>query len=671
MSETRLTADHHVEHDLPPDEAKRQIALLRAEVRRLTERFDQQTAVIAALSQKNDALQEAFDTALAERDKILTSSAWRATRAIQQAMGIPQRALASILKPRAEAPAAPPPQAEPTAADVYAQWVSAYDRLTQEDRDLIAAAVERLPHRPAISIVIPADGAAANALLEKTLASIRSQIYPAAGICLGKDAPPGGDFVALLMPGDLLPEQALFEIALEILAHPEAGMIYTDEDRIDESGRRSDPAFKPDFSIELQLGAPLTGRLTVYRRALLDELGVSPVAIGPAAEQVLALRVALRCGADRIRHIPAVLCHRLAAEAPTRDLARDPASDAALAAIGRSLGDVTVAPLPGHAVWNRVTWPLPDPLPRVSVIIPTRDRADLLARCVMGLLYRTDYPDLDILIIDNDSIDAGTLSLFQLLQTDPRVRVIRSPGAFNYSALNNAGVREARGDIILLLNNDVDVMGGGWLKEMVSHAVRPEVGAVGAKLIYGDGRIQHAGVVLGVGQHNAGPGVAGHFGHYEEADDPGYLGQFALTRAVSAVTGACLAVRRDVFLAVGGLNETALPVSFNDVDFCLRIAALGLRIIWTPFAELYHLESASRGQAETPEKVARAAREADYMRDHWGPILDRDPFYNLNFDRRNHAFELARPPYRRKPWLGQGFGKERLPSGPKAIDQDS
>jgi GT2 family glycosyltransferase len=608
--------------------------------------------MIAALSQKNNALQEAFDTALAERDKILTSRAWRATRAIQHVMTSPRRALSPILKPRAVVPA-PPPQSAPSATEAYAAWASTYDTVTPQDRDQIAALIDKLAVRPSISIVIP-EGCGTDALLEKTLASIGDQIYPPSEICLGKDEPSCGDFVALVAPGDLLPAQALFEIALEILAHPDAGMIYTDEDRIDESGHRSDPAFKPDFSIELQLGSPLTGRLTVYRRALLDELGIAPGTIGRGAEQVLAVRVALHCGADRIRHIPAVLCHRLVACGTAHDPIRDPERDAALAAVGRSMGDVTVVPLPGHAAWNKVTWPLPERLPRVSVIIPTRDRADLLARCVMGLLYRTDYPDLDILIIDNDSIDAGTLSLFQLLQTDPRVRVVRIPGAFNYSALNNAGVGEARGDIIVMLNNDVDVMGGGWLKEMVSHAVRPEVGAVGAKLIYGDSRIQHAGVVLGVGQHNSGPGVAGHFGHYEDTEDPGYLGQFALTRAVSAVTGACLVVRRDVFLAVGGLDETALPVSFNDVDFCLRIGTLGLRIIWTPFAELYHLESASRGQAETLEKVVRAAREADYMRDRWGAILDRDPFYNLNFDRKNHVFELARPPYRKKPWRADG-----------------
>jgi hypothetical protein len=164
--------------------------------------------------------------------------------------------------------------------------------------------------------------------------------------------------------------------------------------------------------------------------------------------------------------------------------------------------------------------------------------------------------------------------------------------------------------------------------------------------------------------------VAGHFGHYAAAGDAGYLGQFALTRELSAVTGACLAFRRDVFEAVGGLDETALPISFNDVDFCLRIRAQGFRIIWTPLAELYHLESASRGLAETPEQVAHAAREADYMRNRWGPVLDNDPFYNLNFDRKDHTFELARPPYREKPWRRGGVISATAPVAGKAIEQD-
>jgi GT2 family glycosyltransferase len=668
LSESRPNNAQTGEPDLPPAEAKRQIALLRAEIRRLSTQLDRESAEIGRLSAqveaslaRNGELEAGFAIALGERDKILASKAWRATRVVQQAIGAPRRVLSPLMRlaqrlrapstlPAAEIPPSRPVELEPSASERYEQWVSAYDTLSLDDRALIAAQINGFPERPIISLVISDDGGS-ETLLQKTIASIRDQLYPAWELCLGNNIQVNGAFIACVEPGDLLPDHALYEIAAEIQANPEAEMIYTDEDKIDGSGRRYDPVFKPDFSIEAQLGYHLTGRLTVYRRSLLEAIGISPNGIGYERQQILAVQAALRCGSARIRHIQAILCHQLVDESlDDVAAARQLETDASVAAIARQMGNIQITPMPSHAAWNVVTWPLPNPLPRVSVIIPTRDRADLLTRAVTGLLYRTDYPDIEVIILDNDSVEAGTLSLFHMLRRDPRVRVIPIAGSFNYSAINNAGVRAATGDIVVLLNNDVDVIGSGWLREMVSHAVRPEVGAVGAKLIFGDGRIQHAGVVLGVGCHDGGPGVAGHFGLSAEGSDAGYLGQFALTRELSAVTGACLAVRRDVFEAVGGLNEVELPVAFNDVDFCLRLRMQGYRIIWTPAAELYHLESASRGRAATPEQVARAAREADYMRERWGPILDNDPFYNLNFDRKDHQFELAQPPNRKKPW---------------------
>jgi GT2 family glycosyltransferase len=655
----------------PAADANRQVDLLRAEVRRLSTQLEQRAAELTDASIRQQRLEAAFAVAMEEREKILASKAWRTTRAVQQAMRIPRHALSPImtlarrLHGRRKSPTkepTPPPsnEVEPSAAAEYERWVSAYDTLSQEDRNLIVSQLGRLAHRPVISIIIRDDGADGT-LVQQTVASIRNQLYPAWEVCLGNDSDVSGAFIAFVEPGDLLPEHALYEIAMELHAYPDAALIYTDEDRIDALGRRYDPSFKPDFSIELQLGNHLTGCLTVYHGSLFEEIGLSPRDIGHGQKRALAVQAALRRGPTQIRHIHAVLYHRLVSDnGPDYAVdAHHAEANAELATTVREMATVQIEPMPGHREWNSVTWPLPNLLPRVSVIIPTRDRADLLARCVLGLLYRTDYPNLEILIIDNDSVDTGTHSLFQMLQKDPRVRVVSIPGTFNFSALNNAGVRETTGDILVMLNNDVDVIGSGWLKEMVSHAVRPDVGAVGAKLIYGDGRIQHAGVVLGVGEHNAGPGVAGHFGHSAEAGDPGYLGQFALTRELSAVTGACLALRRDVFEAVGGLNEEQLHVSFNDVDLCLRIRAQGFRIIWTPFAELYHLESASRGLAETPEQIARAAREADYMRDRWGPVLDNDPFYNANFDRKNHEFALAHPPYRKKPWLRSALTVEQ------------
>ena len=225
------------------------------------------------------------------------------------------------------------------------------------------------------------------------------------------------------------------------------------------------------------------------------------------------------------------------------------------------------------------------------------------------------------------------------------------PGPFNYSAINNTAVRAATGEIVLLLNNDIDIIHSDWLREMVSLAVRPDVGAVGSKLIYGNETIQHAGVVLGTGSFYDERGVAGHYGLNLPAEDVGLQGYMSLMREAGAVTGACLAVRKAVFEQVGGLDENNLAISFNDVDFCLRLRDAGFRNIWTPFARLYHLESASRGDDMAPDKIERFSREVRYMRERWGPVLDSDPFYNENFSRVDHSFKLAFPARRRKPWL--------------------
>ncbi|HEY9217419.1 MAG TPA: glycosyltransferase, partial [Phenylobacterium sp.] len=213
-----------------------------------------------------------------------------------------------------------------------------------------------------------------------------------------------------------------------------------------------------------------------------------------------------------------------------------------------------------------------------------------------------------------------------------------------YARLNNVAAREAHGDVLALLNNDVDVIGPGWLTEMVGQALRPEVGAVGARLLFGDGRVQHAGIVLGVG------GVASYYHPYVERTARGYRDALVLTRSVSAVTGACLVLRRDVYEKVGGMDEANLAVAFNDVDLCLRIREAGLRVVCTPFAELHHYESASRGRDRNGEKKARWEREAEWMRRRWGEVLDADPFYNPNFSLRSGGFRLASPPRVRRPW---------------------
>jgi GT2 family glycosyltransferase len=439
--------------------------------------------------------------------------------------------------------------------------------------------------------------------------------------------------------------------------HPEADIVFSDEDRFDVGRGRHGPYFKPGWDPDLILGQNAVSHLGVYRRELLERIGGFRVGFEGSQDHDLVLRAAAATSDDRVHHIPAVLYHwRQRGDASFSDTQLERCVRAARQAIIEHLEKlpggrgVEVLPHPTVPSYHRIRWPLPDEPPKVSVIVPTRNRAKLLERCMDGVLRQTDYPTLEVLIVDNGSDEQAALDLLRRLSADGRVRVLLDDAPFNYSALNNRAAHEATGEILLLLNNDIEVRDGGWLREMVSHVLRPGVGTVGARLLYADGTLQHAGVVLGTGSFDGGPGVAGHFGYGEPAAAPGYFAHSVLTRTVCANTAACLAVRREVFLEVGGLDEVNLPISFNDVDFCLRVRERGLRNVWTPFAELLHLESASRGKDVTPEQQERANRECRYMRDRWGALLDADPYYSANFSRIDHMYRLPRPGRRLPPW---------------------
>lgn len=586
------------------------------------------------------------------------------------------------------------PASERTFDVAYDDWVRLHDTLTTEDRAAILRHIAKMANKPLISIVMPAYNTP-EAMLRDTIAAVQAQLYRNWELCIADDASPKphvqrvlneaaasdprirvvrretnghiahasnsalalatGEFVALLDHDDLLPPHALYEVAALLDAHPDTDIIYSDEDKIDEDGRRYDPYFKTAFNIELMLGQNMISHLGVYRRSLLSQIGGFRPGFEGSQDYDLALRALAISAPERVHHIPAVLYH-WRQEGKGRSFSQSNLEQC-VAAARRSITEWIEAKAPGASVgpslwpsYNRVRWPLPDKLPLVSIIIPTRDRADLLRGCVEGLLHRTRYDPIEIIIVDNDSCEEATTQLFAELETDPRVRIIASHDPFNYAALNNMAAREAKGEILLLLNNDIDVIDSDWLGEMVSLLLRPGVGAVGAKLLYEDGRVQHAGVRLGAGRSAFGPGVAGHFGLFRDRMDPGYFGQLLLTREVGAATAACLAVRRETFESVGGLNETDLAVAFNDIDFCLKIRASGQRILWTPYAELHHLESASRGEDLSPEKAARFEAECRYMLDNWGEELANDPFYPESFDDAYRDLVLAFPPSRRKPW---------------------
>lgn len=279
----------------------------------------------------------------------------------------------------------------------------------------------------------------------------------------------------------------------------------------------------------------------------------------------------------------------------------------------------------------------PKASPLISIIIPTRDRSNLVKACVDGILHRTDYENWEVIIVDNDSEEEETFSFYRNVLEDSRFKVIHYHGIFNYSAINNLAVKSARGELLCLLNNDVEVIKPNWLKEMMAYAVLPDVGCVGARLLYEDDTLQHGGVIIGLG------GVAGHSHKRRGLGDPGYYRRIDLVHEMSAVTAACLVCSKKKFEQVGGFEEEHLKVAFNDVDLCLKMADAGYRNIYNPEATLYHLESISRGSDDTPEHVERFRSEVAHMKKRWQKYINHDPAYNpnLTIDREDFSISWA------------------------------
>ena len=461
-----------------------------------------------------------------------------------------------------------------------------------------------------------------------------------------------GDFTALLDHDDELAPHALAEVVRTLSSLPGTRLLYTDEDKIDRRGRRIFPYFKPDWNPDLLLSQNYFGHFVVYRTELLRELNGFRTGYEGAQDWDLSLRAIGQMPDDAITHLPQVLYHWRAIPGSTalkqsqKSYARDAARRVLADHLARTGVDAEVLPVRGGH-WQ-VRRRLPARPPRVSLIIPTRNRVALLRTCVESILKTTTYPDFEILIIDNGSDDPATLTYLKRLTTRG-VKILRDEGPFNYSALNNRAVAHATGEVLGFLNNDLEVITPGWLEEMVAHAIRPEVGAVGAMLYFPDDRVQHAGVVLGLGRSKSTGGVAGHAFKYFPRGHTGMCNRLRVTQNYSAVTAACLLVRKAVFHEVGGFDEVHLAVAFNDVDFCLRLRVAGYRHVWTPFAKFYHYESASRGADDTPAKKAVYNQECAYMREKWGSLLDSDPNYNPNLTLADEDFSPALPPRRSEP----------------------
>ncbi len=532
----------------------------------------------------------------------------------------------------------------------YVLWWFIYQRPTRRDLAAMRRHLEKFAYQPQFSIIPLGDGRS-DELSKKIAKSIMRQTYPHWELCSaatvdGAMSKVKGDYILFLQKGTLLASHALYMIAAELNRDRGADVLYTDEDEIAPRRFLRSPYFKPDWDLDLFLGWDYLGGSYIVRRASVEAFGGVASVSGANPCYDLLLRLLDHQPAPKICHIPWILLHRSAGLASAKGGPGDAAAarQAVIDHCARNHLGVQVQSIPGREWQRRLIYPLPDVLPLTSIIIPTRDRVDLLRQCVEGLLHRTNYPRMEIIVVDNGSEGADTFAYLREI-AGQGVRILREEGPFNYAALNNAAVGQATGEVIVLLNNDTKVIHPDWLNEMVCQALRPSVGAVGAKLYFPSGSIQHAGVVVGLG------GIAGHLHLSSPGDSPGDHDDLLLVRQTSAVTAACLALRKEVFIAVGGFDAERLPVAFNDVDLCLRIRGRGLRIIWTPFAELYHFESASRGSDLTPDKIERSQREYRAMQNLWEENLIVDPFYNPNRTLLiGYDGGFAFPPRVSKPW---------------------
>lgn len=441
------------------------------------------------------------------------------------------------------------------------------------------------------------------------------------------------DYVAFHHLTDRIAPGALGLVTALLAEQPQTDLLFGDEDWIGADGRRTRPFFKPGWDPDLQRGQDLVGPFAFYRTTRLRAYAGAPLA-GPAWRYDLASRFAAASLPERIRHVPAILCHRVAPPPAGHGAAMRRHAEEHLRTEGI---EAQAQPVEGPGEWQRIIYALPQPAPLVSVIIPTRDRPELLRTCTDGVLNQTDYGRIELLIVDNGTEDAEALVLMQNLSSDSRVRVLRRPGSFNWSALNNHAAEQAQGEILLLLNNDIAVLRPDWMGAMVGHAIQPGVGAVGAKLLYQDGRVQHAGLSTDA------RGVPLHLFRFAAADDAGPSGLLALARSVWSVTGACLAVRRDLFFEVGGLNES-LPVTYNDIDLCLRLTVQGYRTVWTPAALLEHRELASRPPDHVGPRREQVREELNRLLRDWGNLVLHDPYLNPNFDLTDEYLLLHRGP---------------------------
>lgn len=568
-------------------------------------------------------------------------------------------------------------QEEPLPDD-YQRWISKH-QLTEKDLSRIRQEIDTYNYKPLISIILPVYNTDQR-WLTKCIQSVQNQLYSNWELCIADDASTetnvktvldqfaqadqrikvvyraenghisaasnsalelaAGEFIALLDHDDELSIDAFYENVKLLNEHPDADLIYSDEDKINEAGERHKPFFKPDWSPDTLLSHNYICHLSLYRASIFKAIGGFREGFEGSQDYDLVLRFTEKT--DKIYHIPKILYHwrtiegSAALSTDAKQYAYHAATRALEEAFERRGEKAQVELISNYPGQYSITYNLQRE-PLISVIIPTRDGHQLLDNCLKSLYNKTSYSNYEIIIADNGSIEEETFELFNRWQSilGHKFRVIRLDMPFNYSKINNLAVQEARGELLLLLNNDTEVITPDWMKKMAGQAVRKSIGAVGAKLLYPDNTIQHSGCILGIG------GVASHSHKYIHVLDPGYFGRLLITANYAAVTGACLMIKKDLYEQVGGFDEE-LAVAFNDVDFCIRLLEEGYYNVSLGNVLFYHYEHKSRGDEDSPVKLRRFLLEIDTMKKRWGRLLQNDPFYNpnLTLGREDYSIRL-------------------------------
>ncbi|MFM7365155.1 MAG: glycosyltransferase [Cuspidothrix sp.] len=559
----------------------------------------------------------------------------------------------------------------------YQQWLNKnYPKTT--DLIFMTEDIKNLSYKPLISVIVPVYNTPRD-FLKEAIDSVLNQIYPYWELCIADDASTkpymeeilqeyalrdkrikvafrkenghisrssnsaielaNGEYIALLDHDDLLTTNALYEVVKLLNKYPEADMIYSDEDKINEEEKLQDPYFKPDWCPDSFLSRMYTCHLGVYRLDLVREIGGFREGYEGSQDYDLVLRLTEKT--DKIFHIPKILYHwRIHAESTAQDIStKNYATIAAQRAIKDALerrGESgKVIPVAGghHIVRYEIKHH-----DLVSIIIPTKNLGNILNTCLKSIFEKTTYSNYEVLVVDNGSTEKETKEIIELwkIKEPQRFRCEILDIPFNFSKINNYAVKQTKGKYLLFLNNDTEVINNDWLDGMVEQAQRNSIGAVGALLLYPDNTIQHAGVVRGIG------GVAGHSHKYFVGDSYGYFNQLKTVNNYSSVTGACLMCRREVFEEVGGFEES-LAVAFNDIDLCLKFLEKGYRNVYLPHVKLYHYESKSRGYEDTPEKQRRFSHEVKYMQSKWQKIIDYDPCYSPNLTKQTEDYAIDIP----------------------------